>query len=222
MLVSTNIRLERMLLHSFATSRVKPGIVRKKPSCDTGTPAAVNKSWAANADHCCRNVIMWASMNSGAGTSHNKKPSGNRKARATALPKHRTNAPAHQITTASMLNESRASGGNPGPHSASMATVTDTTQIADPQRNPGLGEDLNSCRSRKISAATMGRTRRIWVYSSRFKAKEKAAASARHSAGMATPHNTANRSGAVNLVISGESPPEPRLRRRFLQPRTVP
>src|ERR1700691_1011977 len=113
MLVSTSIKLGRMLLHSFATSRVKPGMVRKKPSCDTGTPTALNRNWAAKADHCCKKVMMWASTNSGTGTSHNKKPRGNMSVRATLFPKHKTNDPAHQITCARMSNESRVSEGNP-------------------------------------------------------------------------------------------------------------
>src|SRR5580698_9383124 len=101
MVVTTSIKLERMLLHSFATSTVKPGMVRKKPSCDTGTPTTVNRSSAVKADHCWRNVMMRASMNEGIGTIHKRKPSGKRKVRAARVPKHRTKAPAHQLTTAS-------------------------------------------------------------------------------------------------------------------------
>src|SRR5271163_5023841 len=143
MVVTTSIKLERMLLHSFATSTVKPGMVRKKPSCETGTPTTVNRSSAVNADHCCRNVMMRASINEGIGTIHKRKPSGKRKVRAARVPKHRTNAPAHQLTTASMERVSRVSGPSAGPHFDNAAITADSRQKASPHLAPGVAEGFS-------------------------------------------------------------------------------
>jgi len=40
MVVTINMELERMLLHSRATSTVNPGMCTNTPCCCTGTPAA--------------------------------------------------------------------------------------------------------------------------------------------------------------------------------------
>ena len=70
MVVTTNIKLERILLHSLATSSVSPGTATKVPSWLTGMPAMVNSSTAADADPCCSKYTMWCKANSGMGTSH--------------------------------------------------------------------------------------------------------------------------------------------------------
>lgn len=53
MVVTSNIELERMLLHSCASSTVKPGMVSRTPSWATGTATAAKSMDAADADPCC-------------------------------------------------------------------------------------------------------------------------------------------------------------------------
>ena len=49
MLAINNITLERILLHSRATSMFTPGMERANPCCETGTPVNENMSRAATA-----------------------------------------------------------------------------------------------------------------------------------------------------------------------------
>src|SRR5271165_4651793 len=100
--VTNNIRLERILLHSSATSSVSPGMVNRTPSCVTGTPAVAKRRLAAYAEHCCKKFTMWFNANSGRGTSHNKKHSGKTHTRERRVPKQQTNDPIHHVTTASI------------------------------------------------------------------------------------------------------------------------
>src|SRR5208283_3316375 len=74
--VTNNIRLERILLHSSATSSVSPGIVNWTPSCVTGTPAVAKRRLAAHAEPCCKKLTMWFNANSGRGTNHSRKHRG--------------------------------------------------------------------------------------------------------------------------------------------------
>ena len=73
MVVTTSIRLERILLHSRATSISSPGMDNMIPSCVTGTPTARNMIRAANADCCCRNSTIQLKANSGMGTIQEQK-----------------------------------------------------------------------------------------------------------------------------------------------------
>src|SRR5579863_5298671 len=111
MLVTINIRLDRKLLHSVATSRLNPGIERNTPSCTTGTPNAESKRLADVAEPCCQMATIWFSNGAGNGTIQNKKHSGNKNRRTTRAPKHSTKDPIHQITIASISTESWASRG---------------------------------------------------------------------------------------------------------------
>ena len=63
MVVTTNIRLERMLLHSRATSTVKPGIVSRVPSSATGIPTAEKSRWADVTDPSCSSLTIGFSKN---------------------------------------------------------------------------------------------------------------------------------------------------------------
>ena len=47
MVVTSNIELDRMLLHSRATSTVNPEMCSSMPRCSTGTPAAMKSNRAA-------------------------------------------------------------------------------------------------------------------------------------------------------------------------------
>src|SRR5271166_5003094 len=91
MVVTNKIRLERMLLHSSATSSVSPGIVSRRPSCVTGTPAIAKSRLAAYAELCCKKLTMWFNANSGRGTNHNKKHRGKTQTREIRVPKQQTN-----------------------------------------------------------------------------------------------------------------------------------
>src|SRR5579872_429425 len=81
MLVTINIRLDRKLLHSCATSRVNPGIDRMIPFCTTGIPKAENSTLADVADPCCQKATTLFNASAGIGTSQNKKQRGNRNRR---------------------------------------------------------------------------------------------------------------------------------------------
>ena len=78
MVVTTSIRLDRMLLHSRLTSISRFGIDSMIPSCVTGTLAARNMIRAASADCCCKNSIMRLRAKSGIGTIKKRKQRGNR------------------------------------------------------------------------------------------------------------------------------------------------
>src|ERR1700731_3956542 len=112
MLVTISIRLDRRLLHSWATSRLSPGIDSRMPSWVTGMPKAENRKLAETADHCCQKATILFNAMAGIGTSQSRKHRGNTNSRA-VRPKHKTNDPIHQITIASMLTESCRSPGKP-------------------------------------------------------------------------------------------------------------
>ena len=102
MLVTSNIRLERKLLHSWATSRLNPGIVNMIPFCVTGTPSAENSQLAEMAEPCCQRATNVFNVASGIGTRQNRKQSGKSNNRKVSTPKQTMNDPSHQVTTASM------------------------------------------------------------------------------------------------------------------------
>src|SRR5271166_2655989 len=104
--VTNNIRLERILLHSSATSSVSPGIVNWTPSCVTGTPAVAKRRLAAHAEPCCKKLTMWFNANSGRGTNHSRKHREKTYIREIRVPKQQTNDPIHQMTTANMPRKS--------------------------------------------------------------------------------------------------------------------
>ena len=75
--VITSIRLERMLLHSRATSMSSPGMDSIIPSCVTGTRATRNMSRAVVADCCCNHSMVQFNTASGIGTINSRKQRGN-------------------------------------------------------------------------------------------------------------------------------------------------
>src|SRR5258708_7763216 len=111
MLQTTNIRLERMLLHSLATSTVKPGMVSKTPSFATGTPTAANSTCAVKADPCCKRLTISFKTACGNGTSQNRKQRGKSNDRETREPEQRMKAPIHDSTSENILIESCMSEG---------------------------------------------------------------------------------------------------------------
>src|SRR5260370_35617255 len=107
MVVTTSIMLDRILLHSRATSISSPGMDNMIPSPVTGTPTAQNKIRAAIADCCCKNSTIQLRANSGMGTIKNRKQRGNRKDRKTSTPKQSITLPIHQVTSAHMLSDTQ-------------------------------------------------------------------------------------------------------------------
>src|ERR1035437_339657 len=134
MVVTSNIELERILLHSCATSTVKPGIASLTPSCATGTPAAVKSTYADQADPCCNRCTISLSTSCGSGTNPKRKHSGKRTDRETREPKQRTNAPIQQITSANMPSESRTSEEREDHPLTKPATKTAIASITEPVR----------------------------------------------------------------------------------------
>src|ERR1700691_2085887 len=111
MVVTTNIRLERILLHSRATSISRFGMDNMIPSCVTGTPIAWNRIRAADADCCCKNSTIQFSARLGMGMIKNRKQRGKIKDRTVLAPKHKTTLAIHQVTRENMLSDSRTSSG---------------------------------------------------------------------------------------------------------------
>src|SRR5271165_3403898 len=173
MLVTTSIKLDRKLLHSWATSSRSPGIDRVKPSCVTGTPAAENSRLAESAEYCCQMATILFNACAGIGTSQNRKHRGNRNTRATRGPKQNTNDPIHQITTASIPKESRVSLDKPAiqrEQPAIRIAIAKRAESTAVGSNPGF----NPAHSVKIKAALTGRIRSKWVYSSARSARARA------------------------------------------------
>ena len=79
MVVTSNMRLERMLLHSRATSMFRPGMDSKIPSRALGTPKAENSSSAAIADPRCNNCTIRTNATDGMGTIQKRKHKGKRR-----------------------------------------------------------------------------------------------------------------------------------------------
>jgi hypothetical protein len=73
MVVTASSKLERMLLHSWATSTVNPGMVSCIPSCVTGTPLTAKSAWADAAEPSCNSLMIGFKRNPGKGTIQNKK-----------------------------------------------------------------------------------------------------------------------------------------------------
>src|SRR5271170_2543369 len=101
MLVTKRNRLERMLLHSRATSMFNPGMERILPCCETGTPTDKNRNRAAKAEPCCRDCTILINANAGRGTIQKRKARGKSNERLTRVPKQKTKAAIHHSTSAS-------------------------------------------------------------------------------------------------------------------------
>src|SRR3981189_2942747 len=98
MVVTINIKLDRILLHSAATSTVNPGIEISIPVWSTGTPAAQSSKWADAAEPCCSSPTIGFSMNSGRGTIQNKKHRGKSARLKARVQKQTIKAPIHHTT----------------------------------------------------------------------------------------------------------------------------
>ena len=109
MVVITNRQLERMLLHSFATSISSPVRERKIPFRWTGSPTARNSKVAIHADPCWSHPTITFNTTPGTGTSKNKKQRGNRKDRKARWPKQNTTLAIHQVTRVNMASDGRTS-----------------------------------------------------------------------------------------------------------------
>jgi hypothetical protein len=106
--------------------------------------------------------MIWFSTSNGNGTSPNKKHSGKRTRREAREPKHSTNAPIHETTSAIILIESLTSEGSEADqinveHAINSALATKT----EPVRTPGTNIVRRDRHSRKIRAALTGRIRRM-------------------------------------------------------------
>jgi 4'-phosphopantetheinyl transferase len=79
--VMKSARLERMLLHSFATSMVTPGTKRRNPCRETGVPTAWKMRYAISVEACCKARMTRSKATSGNGTISSKNKSGKAAAR---------------------------------------------------------------------------------------------------------------------------------------------
>src|SRR5579863_8067074 len=114
MVVTARMRLERMLLHSGATSSVNPGICTNMPSCVAGTLVSQKSRCAACTEPCCKRRTITFKANSGSGTSQNKKQRGKLERRKARVPKHSTKAAIDQSTKESIFSVSSRSEGRAG------------------------------------------------------------------------------------------------------------
>ena len=202
MVVTINIRLDRKLLHSCATSRVNPGIDRMTPFCVTGIPNAENSILAEVADHCCQKATILFKTGAGMGTSQNRKQRGNRNWRAMRAPKHKTKDPIHQITIAAMLTESWIS-------LCALIIRREYTPIriaitnrAEPSPMAGLNAGFNGTHSVKIKAAIIGTIKSRWVYSSARSASSKVRNNGCQPIKSEIAHRSANGQNGDSLVIA--------------------
>jgi aldehyde dehydrogenase (NAD+) len=176
MVVTSNIELDRMLLHSRATSTVKSGMCSSIPRCSTGTPAAMKRKRAEAAEPCCSRLTTGFSTKSGKGTIQNKKQRGKRARWKAAVPKQRITAAIHHRTSDSMLSESCTSGVRVlaldltrKVIKAAMTSRTDPSFTLDPAK--GAGDFQSGFLSKKIRTRLTGRISRMCVYCSSVRAK---------------------------------------------------
>jgi len=203
MLQTTNIRLERMLLHSLATSTVKPGIVSKTPFCATGTPTAANNTCAAKADPCCKRLTISFKTACGNGTSQNRKQRGKSNDRETREPEQRMKAPIHDSTSENILIESCMSEGIEADQPLTKpVTKTAIASKRHPIRKFGTNIGLRDRHSKKIRAALIGRIRSTCVYSSSRSARAKVLTTGRHSTNKKIAHRRAKLRCGANLVTT--------------------
>src|ERR1035438_6251611 len=93
-------QLERIPLHSLATSSVIPGMDSTTPSWLTGTPAIEKSSWAADADASAEALFSQFTAASGSGTMKTRNATGKAAAAIHFEPRNR-NPPA----TTKLINE---------------------------------------------------------------------------------------------------------------------
>ena len=171
--VTSNIKLDRMLLHSRATSTVRPGIDTRTPVRDTGTPTAEKSSDAAIADPCCSDWTILSSRNAGIGTSRNRKQRGKSSRRAAFVPKQITNAASHRTTKAAIPAAKRTSAaGQPDHHLLNAAIRPPAANKYMPALDLAEETDASESHSDKIKAALIGRIRMMCVYESSCRARD--------------------------------------------------
>src|SRR5208282_5411430 len=194
MLVTRSIELDRMLLHSLATSTVKSGMVSRTPLWVTGTPTAAKSPCAAQVEPCCKRCTISFVATRGSGTNPNKKHKGKRTARAAREPKQRTKAPIHERTSANICSESLPSADiEVDKPIARPAIKKDAASKAEPARTFPAANGLRDCLSRKISATVSGRIRSKWVYSSSASANRNVLTSGCQPISKEAEHKTRNR-----------------------------
>src|SRR5258708_1700375 len=201
MLQTTNIRLERMLLHSLATSTVKPGMVSKTPSFATGTPTAANSTCAVKADPCCKRLTISFKTACGNGTSQNRKQRGKSNDRETREPEQRMKAPIHDSTSENTMMESGVwkvrKHDNPLKKRKTKPAIASKRH---PIRTLGANIGLRDRHSKKIRVALIGKIRSTCVYSSSRSASAKVLTRGRHSTNKKTTHRRAKLRCDANLV----------------------
>src|SRR5947208_5795836 len=164
MLAINNITLERILLHSRATSMLTPGIERTNPWCETGTPINKNISRAATALSACKNSTTLLSANEGIGTIQRRNTSGNRHSREKRPPKQITKLAIHHSTTASMLSDNRPSSDRPTAHHlAQPAVKTAANSKSTLARKFARMAGFLDLHSRTIRLALIGSISSRWV-----------------------------------------------------------
>src|SRR5437867_680545 len=210
MLPTNNITLERILLHSRATSMFTPGIERTTPCCETGTPINENMSRAATALSACKNSTALLSANDGIGTIQRRKTSGNISVRAARVPKHTAKLAIHHSTNASMLSESCTSSGmSAALHFAKPAIKTATNNKAEPMRKSAWAIGFCDLQSNKIRPALTGSIRNRCVYSSLCSARENVRASACHPTASDTTQRKAklrfDRTVVIGISLSNQN-----------------
>jgi len=200
--VTSNIKLDRMLLHSGATSRVNPGICRSVPLCATGISNAWKSKCADTTEPRCRTLTTESSRNSGNGTIHNKKQRGKTARRKARAPKQRANAAIHHATNASMFTESCTSGDS-GTAFVLTAALTSTAKAkhAEVILVPRLDTGSGDFQSIKTSAALMGKIKSICVYWSSLMARAKAAIKGRNQTAREITPGTENRRNGDDFVV---------------------
>ncbi len=201
--VTNSIRLDRMLLHSRATSTVTPGIEMNIPFCMTGMPNAAKSNRVAFADCCCRKTTIRSSANSGSGTRQNRKRRANNNRCEIRLPKQNTKEPSHQVTRAVMFIARWTSGDKLGVlHRLKQPIRIDSSSNPRAFFDPCAGAELADFHSRKIKAAATGKIKRMCVYSSLFSASLKVLTTGRPQKTRETANRKTNCSDGDSFLTS--------------------
>ena len=172
MVVTTSIELERILLHSGATSSVNPGMWTNMPCCATGMPTAAKSKRADAAEPRCSRLTIGFIRKCGRGTIQNKKQRAKSDRRTARLPKQNRNAAIHHTTNASMFTASCTSGGRGTTRNLTTAVITNAiasspTAMLRSRRD----KDSGDFQSRNIRVALIGRISNMCVYCSSLSAR---------------------------------------------------
>src|SRR5215470_14537092 len=106
--------LERILLHSLATSILRPGSAKYKPSRKTGRGVSWKRTETTSVEAYCSAVMTLESSASGRGITNTRKLRGNRATLVAWRPKNVTKPPTQIVTTHKVVKARKSFELRPG------------------------------------------------------------------------------------------------------------